>query len=304
MASNLCRNNPGHARWRHTAPALAIGLSILTGHVCAVTTLSDEASALAERVLPLEVTPRWSGPPYAAAAAVAAIDLPSGTRVTFFDLGNAEVGIGERTTRRAAAVALELTRKFNATPLEIYLALRHPSSPIPELLLRNHALRTGGSAAPRTLRAPGGVVAGGPGGPGAPGTQDYPCDPFGFWINDWKSSFEGVTKYREALYLHQQQASFTFYPGALVFSGQGGNRVTYLGACNGDLVNLLRLKVDQRINGQWQTIHIEEIAGATKYTFHSLVPGSFRGTTEPVNQLVEHSGVGAAWSVALPKASP
>ncbi len=204
MAINLRTKNPRHTRWRHAAPALSIGLSILTGHVCADTTPSDGARALAERVLALEVTPRWAGPPYAAAAAVATIDLPSGSRVTFFDLRNGEVGIGERTQRRVAAVALELTRQFNATPLEIYLALRHPSSPIPELLRRNHALLAGGSAAPRTLLAPGGAVAGGPGGPGAPGTQGYPCDPFGYWINDWKSSFEGITKYREALYLHQQ----------------------------------------------------------------------------------------------------
>lgn len=131
-----------------------------------------------------------------------------------------------------------------------------------------------------------------------PGTEPYACDAFGWdWIDDWKDAFLGLTKYREATYLHQRQGAFTFYPGAAVYHGTNTNSKTYLGACNGDSADDLTVTIQRRISGQWVTIATVAVGGYEKFTFYSGLWASYRGKAQGADgSVVEHYGVGAAWT--------
>jgi hypothetical protein len=145
--------------------------------------------------------------------------------------------------------------------------------------------------------------------------EEYPCDSFGYdWVADWKDTYDGVTKYREATYLHQYPNSYTVYPGAAVYYGTGTNRLTYLGACNGDSEDNLLMEVHRwavskvidtnppTVVWDWVKIHEVSIQGYYKYTFYSGHPnGRYRSRVQGEGgSVVEHFGVGAAWTGSFP----
>ncbi len=135
---------------------------------------------------------------------------------------------------------------------------------------------------------------------GQPGFDDYECDSFGTdWVADWKAAFAGRTKYREALYPHFYAPPYTFYPGASVYHGTNTNSKTYLGACNGDDTDTLILEIHRRIAGKWKKVLTVNIPSFKKYTFYSGVPAAYRGKTYGASgAVVEHYGVGAAWTLS------
>jgi hypothetical protein len=233
-----------------------------------------------------------------AARVLATVKVEGGGAVTFLDVGG-EVAIAERAPRRAPFVALPMVRRFDATPLEVYLAVAPRGAGVPDALARDHRLRAAG--APRALGAlpVGPTVAGDLTDPGY-GIEE--CDAFiGVWNKKWKDAFAGVTKYREAAYLTSIAAPFTFYPGASVYYGTNTNSKTYLGACNGASMGDLVLEVHRRISGQWVEVLEVEIDSYEKYTFYSGVPASYRGRTYGADGVVlSHYGVGAAWTLSPP----
>jgi hypothetical protein len=237
------------------------------------------------------------------APVVATVDLERGALVTFLDLGD-HVGIAERTTVEATAVAIAMIRTLQATPLEVYLALR-PGSAAPEALLRDHQriARTGGAtSSPRVLDPNVSITTG-----GASGDGNFWCQsPGNIWIAGWKAFYTGVTKYREAAYFPDDVPGVTFYPGASVYYGTNTNSVTYLGVCNWDAIRELWTEVQRRINGQWVVVYNTSLMNAQKTTFYSGMPASYREVVEELfsGHDFEDVGIGAAWTLSPPKASP
>jgi hypothetical protein len=139
-----------------------------------------------------------------------------------------------------------------------------------------------------------------------PGYDIYACDSFGTeWVADWKAAFVGITKYREALYPHNYSPPLTFYPGAPVYYGTNTNSITYLGACNGDSHDDLIMEVHRRISGTWTKIYEATIGSYEKYTFYSGIPAAYRGLTYGADgSVIEHYGIGAAWTLSPSEATP
>ena len=139
-----------------------------------------------------------------------------------------------------------------------------------------------------------------------PGYDYYACDSFGTeWVADWKAAFVGITKYRAALYPHNYSPPLTFYPGAPVYYGTNTNSITYLGACNGDSQDDLIMEVHRRISGTWTKIYEATIGSYEKYTFYSPIPAAYRGRTYGAGgSVIEHYGIGAAWTLSPSEATP
>ncbi len=248
------------------------------------------------------------------AEVVATVDLEHGGVATFLDLGDGHVGIAERAPRQARFVALSMIQSRNATPLEVYLALRPRNTDVPELLLRDHqrAAQSRGATAHARVAAPPRPAAS----PLAdPGYDSYACDSSGTqWIADWKDAFVGITKYREAAYRNFQPGNYYFYPGAAVYYGTNTNSITYLGACNGEDRTSLSMAVHRRNRNHvdhghdlpgdhWVEIHYASIAPYEKYTFYSPIPAFYRGFIHhPAD--VDHYGIGAAWTLSPPIKAP
>ena len=139
-----------------------------------------------------------------------------------------------------------------------------------------------------------------------PGYDSYECNHFGYdWVEDWKAAFVGITKYRAAAYAHNYAPPYTFYPGAPVYYGTNTNSITYLGACNGDSQDDLIMEVHRRISGTWVKIYQATIESYEKYTFYSPIPAAYRGRTYGADgSVVEHYGMGAAWTLSPSEAIP
>ncbi len=233
------------------------------------------------------------------AGVVATVELAHGGVITFLDLGGGQIGFDELAPATAEFVAVRMVERQQATPLEIYMALRPAGADLPQLLVRDHervAMARSGSPAPRLLT----VRAAGANGLEDPGHGSHSCEPTGVaWYNDWKAAFVGITKYREADYHHNLPGSYLFYPGAAVYYGTGTNSKTYLGACNGDDEHELRLEIHRRIGGKWKWFRTAGLASGSKYTFYSGIPARYRGKTYGLDgETVEHYGIGAAWTLS------
>lgn len=242
------------------------------------------------------------------AEVVATVDLAHGGVVTFLDLGGGHIGIAERTPRPAQPVSRSMIENLNATPLEVFLALRPRNGGVPDRLLRDHQMRVAQSrettGAPRALAAPrptGSELT-------DPGFDLHECDVDEAWVGDWKDAFAGITKYRSADYAYDLFGTYTFYPGAPVYFGTNTNFKTYLGACNGPAQSddyLLLMNVDRRISGLWMKVHEAIISPQETYTFYAGVPASFRGRTSSLTGYVVASyGIGAAWTLSPPIKTP
>jgi hypothetical protein len=254
--------------------------------------------------MPLETAARTGPARVELAPVVATVDLEHGGVATFLDLGD-HVAIAERGPAEAPAVAIAMIRTFKATPLEVYLALRVGSGAVPVALLRDHqrVARTGGATiSPRVLDPDASVTAG-----VASGDDNYWCQsPGNNWIAGWKAYYAGVTKYREAAFIPDDSEGVTFYPGAPVYYGTNTNSVTYLGVCNWYEAAGMWTEVHRRINGQWVMIYGSTVLMTSKETFYSGMPASYREWAGPFTDWgpVEDFGIGAAWTLSPPVASP
>lgn len=281
---------------------IAIGLAATA---CDRDGLTSPSTARRADEMPFEAVARPDSVTTDMARAVATVDLGTGGSVTFLGLDDGQIGVAERVPRTGQFVARRMFEQFDATPLEVYLALQPRGTMAPEALVRDHRLRAAVSRtvteAPRVLSAVPIAMS-----LASPGVEFYVCDAFGWdWIDDWKAAFVGITKYREATYRHQQSGNFTFYPGAPVYEGTNTNSKTYLGACNGDAYDDLVVEIHRRISGAWVKVHEVTLDSYEKYTFYSGVPSSYRGRAHAVGgQINEHYGVGAAWTLSPGVATP
>jgi hypothetical protein len=236
---------------------------------------------------------------------VATVDLARGGTITFLDLGDGHIGIAELAPAREEFVSVSMIESQQATPLEVYLALRPAGAGAPGRLVRDHervTMARSAAPAPRLLAAP----AAGRSPLANSGHGSYTCESTGVqWVADWKAAFVGITKYRAAAYAHAYSPPYTFYPGAPVYYGTNTNSKTYLGACNGDDDHELRMEVHRWVGGKWKWFLTAGIAGATKYTFYSGIPARYRGKTYGAfGETVEHYGMGAAWTLSPGRTTP
>ena len=134
-------------------------------------------------------------------------------------------------------------------------------------------------------------------GTSVPGLESCPATTGWDWIDDWKSAFLGLTRYREAAYLQQRQGAYTFYPGSAAYYGTGTNARTYLGACNGDSADALMVTIQRRAGAQWVAVAVVAVGSYERFTFYGGLPASYRGWVRGSNgSVVERYGVGAAWT--------
>jgi hypothetical protein len=245
----------------------------------------------------------------------ATLRLANGARVDFVDLRDGHVGVGEKALRSQRPTSLYLASQWQATPLEIYMALAPPGSLVPEVLRLDHAqyaARTGGSPVPRNLTGQAGVF-----GPADPGEEHTSCDAFGSFADDWFAAFAGLTDYVFAEPRHFLDGTFTFYPGKHVYLGTNTNKVTYLGACNGHVVGgaaTMTMQVHRRIkivsgndvSFMWVQIAEVDLGDEEKYTFYSNFPASYRGRVRPTidGSIVDHYVVAVAYDKTPGLATP
>lgn len=283
---------------------MLIAVAILAAAACEPGDLTSPSRPDATSEMPADALANAKPVAIDIADVVASVDLVQGGVVTFLDLGDGHIGIAERAPRHMPFVSLRMIEDLDATPLEVYLALQPRTTGVPAPLLRDHQMRAGrartATATPRALAALQPTASG----LQDPGYEFYACDSFGDeWIEDWTNAFAGITKYRAAIYRHQQAGAFLFYPGAPVYYGTNTNSKTYLGACNGDAYDDLVMEVHRRIGGQWVKVYEATIDSYEKYTFYSGVSASYRGRTQGAGaSVVEHYGVGAAWTLSPPVA--
>ncbi len=291
---------------RTSIALLAVAAAALAAAACGQDDLINPSVPDATGEMPVEVSASREAVSVDRADVVATVDLEHGGVATFLDLGDGHIGIAERAPAQARFVSLAMIQNLNATPLEVYLALRPRNTGVPDRLLRDHqraAQLRGVSGIPRALTAPAAAAT-----PLAdPGYDSYPCDSSGDqWVEDWKDAFAGITKYRSAIYKQSQVGSLLFYPGAAVYHGTNTNSVTYLGACNGDDRRNLTMTVQRRTSGKWWEIDYAVIEAYEKYTFYSGIPAAYRGYIHAHPSIPqEHFGIGAAWTLSLSeKANP
>jgi hypothetical protein len=285
---------------RDTLPAVSLCVAAALAAACDPSTRTAPSRHADAAAMPVDA----SNTPVAErrAATLATVEPARGGAVVFLDLGDGGVAVAERAPRRGRFAAMPLIEGLDATPLEVYLALAPRGAAVPDALVRDHRARAALAGvpgrAPRALDPAPAAAAD----VTEPGEGPNACDSFGGpWITEWKNAFAGITKYREAAYLHQYAATFTFYPGAPVYNGTNTNSKTYLGACNGDEVDTLVFEVHRRVGGVWFEVHEAEIGAYEKYTFYSGLPASYRGRTYGKGgSIVEHYGVGAAWTLSPP----
>jgi hypothetical protein len=254
----------------------------------------------------LVVTRESSPPVRPAAAAIAVLRLQNGAVVEFIDVLDGRVAVAERAPRNERFRSTDLVRSWDATPLEIFLALAPRGALVPGALSVDHELHARASGAsdapPRDLS---GSVSFGV---GDPGVEEFACDGTGFnFAQAWYDEFDDVTTYAAVGSMHQIASTYTFYPGAPVYYGTNTNSVTYFGACNGDEVAPLTVEIHRRFKYiepptvvyQWLKVTDVVLDGLQKYTFYSGIPASYREVVKPpAGDVVEHAQAAAAWTLS------
>lgn len=251
---------------------------------------------------------------------LATISLESGVTLEFVDVGDDYVGIVEGTPPGVPSVLVPTISKWAASPLEIYLAFKPGDLNVPKALVGDHKLqmvRAGkGNAPPRQLN----IQLPTPGTTAPPEIEPFECDSFGSnWVAYWNDTFDGVTDSRGVNFLHQLTVPYTVYPGGPVYRGTGTNRITYLGACNGDVQNDVGVELHRwgavvtfnpapqppTVTWQWLLVPgtTKFIGLQEKYLFYSGHPTArYRARINPPEEgeVHEHFGIGAAWTKSFP----
>ena len=243
-----------------------------------------------------------------AARIIASLQLTNRRVIEFVDLQDGHVGVAERGPMNRRSASIALATAWNATPLEIFMALAPRGSVAPRALKGDHddyVARTGRDPSPRSL-----VFA-----LDDPGIEDFPCDPTGanFYF-EWFDTFENVTDYVFAGYGHSLNVQYTFYPGKHVYEGTNSNDVTYLGACNGDDVTPMTLVVHRRVkivtppavSYSWVEIGEVVLGYDQKYTFYSNLPANYRGRIRALGmgEEIDHFSLGVAYTKSPGLATP
>jgi hypothetical protein len=126
---------------------------------------------------------------------VARLELERGGTISFIDLGDGHIGIGELQPAGEEFVSVSMIESQRATPLEVYLALRPAGAHAPDRLVRDHervAMVRSTPPAPRLLS----THAAGRSPLTNTGHGSYTCEHTGVhWVADWKAAFAGITKY-------------------------------------------------------------------------------------------------------------
>ncbi len=237
------------------------------------------------------------------------LSLGTGGELHFVDAGDDYVGIVERIPSKASSVLLPLIVKWKATPLEIYLAFNAPGEAPHKALLADHKLQLmrAGNAdrPPRRLQPPLSGAAAPP-----PVVEPTSCGDgsfFGTWAQDWFNTFEGVTDHVRAEFEHVKM-SWNIYPGYHVYHKVGSNRITYLGACNGDTSGMTAMgaEVDRwsATNQSWVPIQGTDLTvqEEEKYLFYSHNAfGQYRARFHAIGGegFIHHLGTGGAWTKSL-----
>jgi hypothetical protein len=241
---------------------------------------------------------------------IARLQLGTGAMIQFVDLRDGHVGVAERAPRNQPFVSTAMVREWNATPLEIFMALAPSSYDIPRALTADHNARFGSDVSrPRLLSPPRTTL-----NLDDPGVEDFDCNAEGtnFYFG-WLDTFENVTDHVSAGVGHNLFDKYTFYPGGHYNDdgsiSPGYNQVTYLGACNGDDDTPLTVEVHRRMKYLsppnvmyiWTEITEVLLSDNEKYTFYSDLPASYRIRLKPpMDDLVDHFGVGVAYTKAPP----
>jgi hypothetical protein len=229
---------------------------------------------------------------------IATFNLATGSVVQFLDLGEGRAGVAEHAAPPAPLVTDLLVKEWDATPLEIFLAIA-PSGNAPELLRRDHAATT--STPPRRLRIPAAH--------GVP-IDIFNCDPPENFEYDWHDTYDGVMQVVVAeSYYDFGWTEFDWWPGLAAYKGTNDNLATHFGLCNGDEDASFSVRVDRRIkyfvDGVQHTAWAHKVTATFGYkgrfTFHTNMPGIFRmrlfdPTSTPISQLA----AGAAYNKAPP----
>jgi hypothetical protein len=292
---------------RRTAVVTCLGVFLLVTSAAAAVSQSGIWSDMPE------VTAGGRGLLVDAPRTVAAVALVRGGSIDFVDVGGG-VGMGERSPRSLRPVTVALIVRYRATPLEIFSAAA-PRGTIPPAALRldhyRYQRRSGWPpAAPRDLSLELATL-----NLDDPGVEPFACDGMGHnWNGGWADTFAGVTDYEASTFKHQYVPNpyYTFYPGGYYNQDNtitpGYNSITYLGACNGDENTPFTLQIHRRINygttpdgPTWIWTDVDDVilSDQEKYTFHSNVPGSYRGRVT-ADETIGHFGAGVAYTKYVP----
>jgi hypothetical protein len=242
---------------------------------------------------------------------IARLRLSNGNIVDFVDLIDGHVGVGEKGKRGEGLASTYLALAWEATPLEIFLALAPRGSAVPQPLFADHAdfaARSGRSPAPRDLTAY--LTLRGN------GVDDLVCSSQDTFYWAWLNAFAGVTDYVFAAEGHQLSGQVTFYPGKHAYEGTNTNNITYLGACNDHSFEpeVLTMEVHRRIvtiqNGvvshSWPKIAEANMNIDEMYVFYSNLPAIYRGRVKsPADGgIVEHYTIAVAYTKTPGKSAP
>ncbi len=264
-------------------------------------TASDSwGQVLTEELMPIERTAGVVVDP--GTRSIARLRLANGNVVDFVDLLDGHVGVGEKAKRGQRLASAYLASAWDATPLEIFLAVAPRGSAVPQALGTDHqdfTARSGRSAVPRDLTAH--LTQQGN------GVSDLVCSTQDTFYWAWLDAFEGIADHVLAAEGHQLSGQYTFYPGKHIYKGTNTNDITYLGACNDHSFEpeVLTMEVHRRIKTvdagvttyTWYEISEVNLDIDEMYVFYSNLPASYRARVKsPTDDIVEHYTIAVAYT--------
>jgi hypothetical protein len=213
---------------------------------------------------------------------IASLALPDGGEVHFLDLGPPEEpGVATLYTTHSDAVG-SLMRDFEATPLELFLALASAEEAPPEVLFQHHArLASQGSAEPTARSLP---------------VDDLKVPTEGTMVltTDWTIApcvwptpatyFSGLKELWDGEYgfeVGAQDEEFFSSVTSTVYVQLGSSTSGWLGGCRDSLgpdgSPQMNLRFDQYSGGSWSSVFDPGIAdGGWTFGYHDSVARQFR----------------------------
>lgn len=161
------------------------------------------------------------------------IKLASGRTVQFFDLGDGDIGMGEVGPTGPSAVGV-LTAQFEATPLEVFMALSG-GEPAPARLIDAHAglvaSKGRGNKSARQLPGENDLV--------PTGLQDYPVGKCATWLGTswyWSADWANTYSATRDVVASTVQLNYDLYmPGRAFYAGGQKVVAANMGICVDDL---------------------------------------------------------------------